>query len=177
MIIEEKIINLSKKKIFLLTFGSIFFVGLGFWMVSFELKNTNDLLTLENVTIEVGIGVLSIIFCGACGLFGIKKLFDSSPGLILNQEGIIDNSSGVAVGKILWSDILSIEKTQIGRQKFVSVIVKDPEKYANYGNFIQRFTNKANMKLCSTPINISSISLCIDQTELYSELEFFFLNK
>lgn len=111
--------------------------------------------------------MVSVFFFGLCGLIGVKKIFDSKPGLTLNSEGITDNSSGVAAGFIQWSEIDGINESQFQKQKFVSIMVKNPEKYLNSGSALQKIAKKANLKMCGTPINISANSLKMKYEELF----------
>ena len=111
-----------------------------------------------------------------CGFVGIKKLFDKSPGLVLNSEGILDNSSGLSAGVIPWSEVVDIREYQVQKQKFVSIHVQDPEKYANNGNALKRMANRANIKMCGTPINISANSLKIGYEELLETIQEYYRN-
>ena len=70
-------------------FLSITFVFLGFFLIG------------ENIIISV----VCIGFFGFATIILIMQLFDKSPILILNYEGLMDKS----VGLILWSDIVEIK--------------------------------------------------------------------
>src|SRR6185437_9658806 len=74
-------------------------------------------------------GLAGILFFGFVGFYLFKKLFDKKPGLIISNEGIVDNSGGLSAGFIPWSDIKEIKETIIANQKFISVIVKNPQHY------------------------------------------------
>ncbi|MDP5138574.1 hypothetical protein ORJ04_21745 [Rheinheimera baltica] len=163
---EEKVIELSKVKIILLTLGAVAFVLLGVWLLSMDAKTIESQRKFNSPILVYGIGVVSIVFFGLCGFIGIKKLFDKSPGLIINSEGILDNSSGVSAGIIPWAEIVGIGEYQIHKQKFISIQVKDPEKYVNTGNALKRMANRANIKMCGTPVNISANSLKINYDDL-----------
>lgn len=92
---EEKIIALSKTKLLLLVFGSLAFIIIGLWMVSLETAHIESQRRFNSSLFVHGIGYVSIVFFGLCGIIGLKKLFDKKPGLILSNTGITDNSSGV----------------------------------------------------------------------------------
>lgn len=164
--LEEKVIALSKIKILLLTIGAVVFVLLGVWFLSLDAQTIESQRKFNSPTLVYGIGVVSIVFFGLCGLVGIKKFFDNSPGLIISSKGIQDNSSGVSAGLIPWEEVVGIGEYQIQKQKFISIQVKDPEKYANNGNALKRMANRANIKMCGTPVNISANSLKISYDEL-----------
>ncbi len=168
---NEKIIYLSKLKIILLIVGASIFVALGVWFLTLDTDSIESSRRFNSPALVYGIGVIGIVFFGLCALVGLKKLFDKAPGLILNEEGILDNSSGVSAGVIPWSEVVGINEYQVQKQKFVSILVQDPEKYVNTGNALKRMANKANVKMCGTPINISANSLKISYEELLDTIE------
>ena len=80
---NDIIILLNKKKNILLVLGALLFVILGFlFLLVPEFKKSYHPLFLQ-IT-----GYSSIVFFGMCLILGIKKLFDKSPGLIINADGI-----------------------------------------------------------------------------------------
>lgn len=158
----------SKVKLTLLTAGAALFVAGGIWL--FGLADTQSRYSPIYVK---GVSVLTIGFFGLCGLYGLLKLFDGSPGLVLDREGIIDNSSGVAAGRISWREIRDIQVRSIGGQRFVAVMVADPEKYLGKGNFLSRFFVKANYKMYGTPIFISAHSLKVKFEDLEKQIQDF----
>lgn len=174
--LEERVIELSKVKIVLLILGAIVFVVLGAWLLSLDAEAIESQRKFSSPTLIYGIGIVSIVFFGLCGLVGIRKLFDKSPGLIVSAEGILDNSSGVSAGIIPWSEVVSIGEYQIQKQKFISVQVTDPNKYANNGNVLKRMANRANIKMCGTPVNISANSLKISYNELFETINEYYRN-
>ena len=85
---KEKIeILLSKNKLFLGIGGSILFVVLGIWLFlnagSFQ---EHSFRLLRNPLIIKGTGVLGVLFFGATGIFGFKKLFDKKVGLLIDSN-------------------------------------------------------------------------------------------
>ena len=173
---QEKVIELSKVKLALLTFGAITFVLLGAWFLSMEVHEIESQRKFNSPVLVYGIGVVSIVFFGMSAFIGLKKLFDDSPGLVVNTEGILDNSSGISAGIIPWKEIVGIGEYTVQKQKFISILVKDPEKYVNNGNLLKRIANRANLKMCGTPVNISANSLKIDYDELLEVITKFHLN-
>jgi hypothetical protein len=163
---EEKTIELSKTKLLLLIFGSLAFIGLGAWMVSLDAAQIEAQRRFNDPMFVHGIGWLAIAFFGWCGVIGIRKFFDKMPGLIFSSAGITDNSSGVSAGLIPWSDIIGFNIYEIQKQKMLIVLVKNPDIYIEIGSVIKRSLNRANYKMCGSPIAISSNSLKINFDEL-----------
>ncbi len=112
------------------------------------------------------IGIAGILFFGATGIFAVKKLFDKKPGLIIDQNCITDQSSGVSLGLIRWSDITEIKVEQIMSTRLLLIHVCDAGQYLNNVNRTKRRMLQANMKMYGTPIAISSVALKCNFTEL-----------
>lgn len=112
------------------------------------------------------VGMAGFVFFGLCGVFGLAKCLDSRPGLVLDSIGIIDNSAGVAVGRIAWSEIRDVQAGSVRSQKFLVLFVTNPEKYLGKGNFLKRFFVDANYRMTCSPITISAGALRIGFSEL-----------
>ena len=170
-IVEEKVIGISKVKTLLILLGALAFVVLGVWFLTLDTQAIEAQRKFNSPVLVYGIGGVAIAFFGACGIFAVKKLFDSSPGLVLNRQGLTDNSSAISVGFVPWSEVSRIEEHQIQKQRFISIFVDNPDKYMNAGNVLQRKARQANLKMCGTPISISSNALKMKYDDLYSVIE------
>lgn len=173
-------IPLSKKKIVALLFAaSVFLLG-GIWMTIkpsdagyyFNVMFRRFIyLTPELIQI---IGTFGILFFGATGIYGIKKLFDKKIGLIIDSNGITDNSNASSIGLIEWNDISGIRTKQVMSTKFLLIDIENPEKYIKKAkNGIQVKLMKANMNMYETPLSITSNTLKYD----FGELEKLILSK
>lgn len=101
-----------------------------------------------------------MLFFGLVCVVVIRKLVDNRPGLIIHRQGIVDNSSGVSAGLIPWGDIEDIEISQVMNQKFIMIIVNNPEFYLNkVNNPLKKNAIKMNYLSYGSPISISSNSL------------------
>jgi hypothetical protein len=167
---EETIVELSKVKLSLITIGSFAFVAIGIWMLGLENQTVEGSRFTEPDYVN-GVAMAAIAFFGVCGIFGLKKMSDHRPGVLLTPDGFYDNSSGVAAGIVTWSDVSGVSEYSMQGQRFVSVLLKDPETYVNRGSTLRRMANRANMKLCGTPVNISANSLKISYEELLKLFE------
>lgn len=163
---EEKIIELSKTKIILILFLSLIFIGAGFWFVSMDAATIESNRRFNDPLFVHGLGWVTTVFGSLASIFSIKKLFDKKPGLILNSTGIIDNSSAVSAGLIPWSDVADFGIYEVHRQKMLTVLLKNPDKYIEIGNSMRKTLNRANFKLCGSPIAITSNSLKINFDDL-----------
>jgi len=163
---HETIIKLSKTKAILLILGSLAFVGVGIYLVYLDPVQIENHTRFNNPLLVHGIGWVCIVIFGLSGLYHIRKLFDKKPGLILNSTGIIDNSSGIAAGLIPWNDIKGFSIYEVNKQKMLVISLNNPNKYIEMGNLFKRSLNKANYKMCGSPLSITPNSLQINFDEL-----------
>lgn len=162
---DEKAIELSKTKLLLLIAGACAFVAIGLWMLQMDSAEIESQRRFNNPLLVHGIGVVSIAFFGFCGVFGVKKLFDKKPGLVLSAAGILDNC-GVSARLIPWSEIVGFDIFKVQKQKMLIVKVTNPEKYVEVGNSMKRTLNRVNFNMCGSPIVITASSLKIGFNEL-----------
>ena len=166
---EQRIeIPISKAKIFLMLIGSLTFVAIGLWLVITPTAFQNSFWG-NTAKIEIA-GYTSIIFFGLCSFFFIRKLPDYKPGLIIDNTGLTDHSSGVSAGQILWSDIEYISVVEIHRQKLIMIIVKNPQDYIHKHTGFKRKMMELNFKMYGTPLSITSNGLKISFKELLTTL-------
>ena len=169
--IEQIEIPLSKKKIRLAFFGMCMFVIMGM----LGLINPSYFVTkpyFPNPWMIFISGLASVLFFGLGAVLMFRKLSDKRIGLTINKEGIIDNSSGgVSAWLVLWSDIEEINVCEIFRQKFLIIVIKNPQEYlAKVKNPLKRKTMEANFKMTGSPISISDGILKTDFDKLHKLL-------
>jgi hypothetical protein len=157
----EVVIPLSKGKLVLLILACIAFVAGGIWIWS-----KADSQTRYNPLYMKGVAIACLSFFGICGIYGCIKVFDSSPGLIIDNQGIVDNSSAVSAGRVPWDEIIALRISEIAGQRFLTIEVTEPEKYIERCGVLLRMLNSANTKMMGSPINISSNSLKVNVDEL-----------
>lgn len=166
---DKIIIPLSKSKITILLTGSIIFVIIG---VLFILHPDRFLtIFLKNKEIIRITGFASVGFFGLCAIFYIVKLFDNNPGLIIDKNGILDNSSGISSGLITWQDIQDINVLEIARQKIILIVVSNPEDYiARQKSGFKRKILRLNYRKYETPVQITANGLKIKFERLHTLL-------
>jgi len=168
MTVDKQIeVPISKNKLILMILGSIIFIALGFWLIIVR-PPVLFFNKADSAPIDLIVGIAGILFFGLCFVYIAKKLADNNPGLIINSDGITDNSSGVSAGLIPWKDINEITKETIANQDFLVIKVKNPEEYINrQTGLIKRKAMEMNYKSFGSPINISSNGLKCNFNELY----------
>lgn len=115
--------------------------------------------------------VFGIIFFGFCGFYYMMKLFDKKPGLVIYDEGIIDNSSAISPGLIKWQDIIDIFITEINNQKFLTFEIKNPDELVSKQRGLKKILMTINKNYFRSPIHISSSILDCDFQELHDKIQ------
>jgi hypothetical protein len=147
-------IPLSKTKISLLVFGSIAFVIFGILFII----NPDTFISpiFRNPQILRLTGIAAVLFFGATGIYGLRKLFDKKVGLIVDEIGITDYTNASSVGLIDWVDITEIETEEVMSTKILLIFTLNPDKYLNRVNGFKRKLMQGNMKMYGTPLAITS---------------------
>lgn len=155
-------IPLSKTKLLLGIGGSVLFVVLGLYFVT----TMADQQTRYNQTMVKGIGIASILFFGATGIYGIKKMFDKTIGLTIDENGIFDNTNASSVGLIKWEDIAAIKTRKVASTKFLLIYTTNPDFYLDKVKGFKRKLMEGNSRLYGTPLSITSTTLEYNFTDL-----------
>jgi len=166
---KETTISLSKLKFIWVILLAIAGVALGINLLSITPHPTIPLLN-SSIFIQIIAGA-NILFWGLAVIFMLVKLLDSRPGLIITEQGLRDNTALINAGFIPWSDVEAIETRKMWRQKYVCIIVNNPEDYIQkHTNSLARRNVAKNFKAFRTPIQISAGHLQISLLELLSLL-------
>ncbi len=156
----------SKKKLLLTLAGCCLFVALGGWMLqdanAFTMPPQFDLPWLR----QVGIGASTVLFFGGCGVIAFIKLFDQAPGLVLNAHGLYMRRFAARFFFIPWSDIAGFGVHEVNGQKMLVLNLREPKKYIESGNAVQRKINRLSTQICGSPIALSANTLQIGFDDL-----------
>lgn len=156
-------VYMGKGKLWMLGFGCFIFIGIGGWIFSEYLNG--------NMTFIYGIvGIVCMILFAACLCFFTQKLLDHSPAVIIDEEGILDNSSYIAGGLIRWDDIHNIELYQLVGQNMIGIHLKDPDSYLERQQGLKRQLIKINQGMVQAPINIAQSALRMSLVQIYKEM-------
>ncbi len=174
MTMNEKIeIPLSKNKLFFGIAGSFIFVILGiFILIKSSNLDTSNTSFLANPILMIITGISSILFFGATGIFGVKKLLDKKFGLIIDSNGITDHSNASSIGLIKWQDISEISTRKVMSTKFLMVKVTNPEAYIEKATSgMKAKLMRTNMQMYGSPLSITSNTLAYDFDKLEKIIE------
>ena len=160
-------IPLGKKKISLLLFAALIFVACGIWIILDPIKFTETQFGFRNPETARIWGTVGAIFFSTVGIYGFVKLFDKKPGLIIDSNGITDNTNAASIGLIQWTHITGIRTEEIMSTKFLLIDVENPEKFLDKAkNGFRAKLMKANLNSYDTPISIASNALKYNFKEL-----------
>lgn len=150
-------IPISKKKIRLTLLGALLFVLIGVFFTLTPETFISPLMKNPHV-IRIA-GILSVLFFGSVSFYGVKKLSDKHVGLVIDSNGIVDNTNATSVGFISWTDITAIETKQEASTKFLLIYTSNPENYIGRARGIKRKFMEASNKMYGTPLSIISNTL------------------
>ena len=163
---EEIVFEFSKLKILRFLAVSCVFLALGVSALLVDptfFEGHSQPRNIENIRLS---GLLISIFASLVIIVFLKKLFINKPGIVINDLGILNNTSNVAPEYIPWAEITGAKIYEFKYQKFLVILVNDHQKYINRGNALKIYMNSANYKKCGSPITIATNFLKTNLTEL-----------
>lgn len=149
---EKLEIPLSKTKLTFTFILSLLFVAAGVLLTTGTIDNKR-----LSPAVLVAVGIVSIAFFGYAAYRIAKKLTSKQAGLLLDGNGITDNSSATSFGFIAWQDITAIKTAKLHGVNFLLIYVNNPDKYLSRIN--GKHLMVANSKLYGTPFSIASNTL------------------
>jgi hypothetical protein len=144
----------SKGKLFLTALAGAAFVALGFG------------LWLQGSIKHRIVAVADWAFFGFVTSVAVARLVRRTPLLILNYSGIFDSSSAHGGCLLHWDEIASIYISSLGRQRFLSIAVKDVDGFLARQPSVRSKLMRANVGLVGAPVNISASTLPMKLEEL-----------
>lgn len=163
---KERIeIPLSKTKLAFLLIAAIIFVVFSVWFIVNPETFVNNVF--QDVALVRIVGIVGAAFFGLGMVVIGKKVVEDKAGLIIDDQGITDNSNAASVGLIEWADITKIREISIATNKMLMLDTNQPEKYINRAkNGLIKRTMQTNHKMYGSPLSIAPSSLKINFKEL-----------
>lgn len=169
---QDRIVKIfhSKRKLIKGLIASIIFVLIGFWLLVYKPNTSNHVV--NNPVVKYGAAITSILLFGFGIFYFATKLTDKKPGITIDDEGILDNSSAVAIGLIPWVDIKQFATVRVIKQEFLIIVVNNPDYYlAQQKNFLKKKGMEYNYNHYGSPLAISTNGLKCNVEELITILE------
>ena len=162
-------IKSSKKKIFLMALGCVV-LGLICYILFRDSEKYVSHVFRNSTFIKIT-GIVGITFSIIGSVFLFKKIFDNKIGLLIDSEGITDNSNAISIGLIMWEDIKDVRIINVMSTKFLVIELINPEKYLiNTKNNIKLKLMNYNLKMYGTPVTITSNTLDCSFEELENHI-------
>lgn len=147
--LPEDIIIMQKPgtylKLSVLSFISMIVILFVFFILRDSFSDSIALFILEVFLLAI------IVLLGLCTFYFFKSISEETtkPAIIINKEGITDNSTLSSLGLINWEDIenISIKNFLTEITRYVEIKVKDEQKYLSRKNSAARFFIKLNKSL------------------------------
>ncbi len=147
--------------------GTLIFVLIGLWilLMGYEIFSSSIL----NFIIKLA-ALADVMFFGYCMLFYIKRNQENKDLVIVDKNGITDNSSVISVGFIPWEDINEIYINSILSNKFILVKLKNEDKYLNKSSFFKQKAMLENRKMGYEIIDITLNSTGVQPEKFLQEI-------
>ncbi|NJC28384.1 STM3941 family protein [Neolewinella antarctica] len=162
-------IPFSKTKFYALLAAALGFVVAGSWFVTVPdmFRGAGSLWPF----VIMAIGLITILFFGVAGGFMLKMLLSDKMALEVNDEGIQDRTSAVAVGLIRWEDITDVKLHQIGSNHMILLNVRNSDDYLDKASGgLARRAMAQNAELLGTPITVNCSTLDLPAREVFELL-------
>lgn len=117
-------------------------------------------------------GIFFIVMFGGLSIRLMRWLFNSVPGLIIDADGICDNTVAGLENRVAWQDVDDISQWKYLGQKMVVILLHDPHCYID--GHPAKGRRKAllfNLKKCGSPVVISAAGLNISHRRLLELLQ------
>jgi len=149
---HRKVYELNRIDILPFILISMIFVALCLWLLS---MNPDKIASLGgrhgNPITHYIMSTAGLLFFGSIAVSATIKLFGRKEGVIVDCEGITDNSSGLAAGFLPWS---AVKKTQI-RRGFLVVYLNEPGDFLKRTRLLKRLPYRLNLRFYGSPVIIS----------------------
>lgn len=101
-----------------------------------------------------------------------QELTGKRPALIIDKEGLVDNTRWYSLGRVGWEEVDSIKRKQFFLLEDMRVIFRNPKAVIQKEkNPLKRLLQRVQMGLKETPMLFGNRALAISQYELATLLE------
>jgi hypothetical protein len=145
-------IPFSKWKLLIAVAASALFVGLGVFLLFVWSEEPGS----SNPMAKKIIGGILIVFFGAVSAFGFVKMLSKKCALLINDEGILDNTTASSFGLIKWENITGFKIEEMMSRKYLVIHVNNGKEMIEKSKGMVRKTMKMNFSMYLTPYAIPS---------------------
>jgi hypothetical protein len=122
---------------------------------------------LNNLFFSI-VGIIGLLFSILCFIIIVCHLIRPKVILIINEQGLVDQSSIPRIGQIFWSEILDFYIGKMFKKEFICVKLKDNSILYSRLMFWNAWFIRLNTPKCLEPV---SISLEATSTDIHEVLK------
>ena len=152
------VIRTPRRKLFVLFLLSLIMVAASAWLA----VRSPGWLLVPGV-----VGAIGILFFGLCGGWLLSRLFSPRVALILDRDGLLDNSSAFPAQKMPWDQITRLGIAEIEKQRFVGIDVRDRSAVPPSKSVFRRWLDDVNTGIAGYPVYIAASAIDRSVEELY----------
>lgn len=161
---EELVIYPSPRKLFGLCAASIIFVLIGGGMFAVGLNE-------EELPVPViAVGLVCVLFFGSCLIYLLYRLLNKKPSVVLDDQGMMDDSSYIGGGRLRWDQIEEIMMYDFMGQRFIGLKLADTQAFLTQQSGLKKMLMKLNRGMVKAPVNISQQGVAMPLGELYVQM-------
>jgi hypothetical protein len=142
-------------------FGATIFMALGIWHLFTPLINFQFRFN----------GYWFIFISLVLAFHSVKKLISNKDGFLVDSTGIQGYSGSFYFGPILWNDITNVKIIKVLWQKYIVIVVNNPQGYINKENAFKKLTMNSNDVFFNSPFCINAEELDISADDLFQQID------
>ncbi len=101
------------------------------------------------------IGLAAVVFFGACFVVVAELALHRGPGLVIDDEGLVEHTSGTAAGRVRWEEITAIAARSLpGSAAVVAIDVADLDAHLDRLPAWRRWLVRSNVGVGASPVTI-----------------------
>ena len=120
------------------------------------------------VGFKQGVGWFGVVFFALCLVPIVRQLLRRGPTVVIDDSGVLDRRWGI--GSIPWPDISSVSLTQVKRQRFISLWLRNEDEYLSRVSPWRQKLAEANRMMGFSPFCIAFTGLTPGLEEAYARL-------
>jgi Double zinc ribbon len=163
-LMNDIIVYPSKAKMGLLAVGSLALVVLCICEAVFRVEME---VPVWAAVVVAGIGAPLL---AACFFWSLYRLLNPRPSVIVNREGITDNSTATSIGLIRWDEISQITLFTMGTTRHLGIDLHDREALLGRLPPAKASLLRAGFRITNVPISIPQTTLTVSADELAKQI-------
>ncbi|MBX3466249.1 MAG: hypothetical protein KF878_05045 [Planctomycetes bacterium] len=119
------------------------------------------------------IGLGAVGFFGLCAAAIARLLVRGGPGLVIDDEGLIDGTSGAAPGRVRWDEVAAVRVVRVpgGQPGLVGLELVDVERFLDRLSLLQRWLARSYVAAGDPPVGLRAASVGLEADALAALIE------